>query len=61
MTVTVEHDHVGLVDEVPMYRCDCGELFPDAGAAHQCRHRPRPGMRKSHDPAGAQLDLLEAR
>ena len=36
-TVTVEHvstAHSGL-GTTPRYRCDCGQLFPDAGAANQ--------------------------
>lgn len=63
MTVTVEHiptEHSGL-GTTPHYRCHCGELFRSASAAHQCRHRLRsvPVMRKSHDDASSQLNLLE--
>lgn len=54
MTVTVEHvatEHSGH-GTTPRYRCHCGLVFLDAGAAHACRHRlrPVPVMQKSHNP-----------
>ena len=58
MTVTVEHvrtEHSGL-GTTPRYRCHCGQLFSDAGAAHQCRH---PATPKSHTPTFPSLFDLE--
>lgn len=64
MTVTVEHvttPHSGL-GTTPRYRCDCGLIYLDAGAAHQCRHRlrPVPVMPVRHEPS-SQMTLLEDR
>lgn len=59
MTVTVEHvptEHSGL-GLTPRYRCHCGLLHNDAGAAHQCRHRlrPVPTMPDRHEPTTLSL------
>lgn len=61
MTVTVEHittAHSGL-GTTPRYRCHCGALFVDVGAAHQCRHRlrPVPVMPDRHEPAQLTLEV----
>jgi len=64
MTVTVEHvrtEHSGL-GTTPRYRCHCGQLFPDAAAAHACRHRlrPVPVMPERHEPTQLTMEAIDA-
>lgn len=63
MTVTVEHDHQSLVDQVPMYRCHCGLLHRSTQSAHECRHRLRrvPLTPDRHEPAQLTLEAEDAR